>query len=397
MPRSLRWMAAMVAVAAASMLGACTTPQQRELSHTIPEGAFLTSGARALEPDRIDPEIARYGLVGAMERELHRPLQILELSGGGQYGAFGAGFLAGWSERRDRPSFDLVTGVSTGALLATHAFLGTPADDVVLAALYTGIDRDDIYRESYLRAILGWFALDRTDPMERLIERTITAEVLERVAAEHDRGRQLLVAATNLDHDQVWIFSLGQIAKRGGSEGLDLYRKVLRAAASPPVLFPPIEIDGHLFADAAVRENLLIMGLLGGGDAKGKTRGHQGEVFIIDNGTVERPPTPVPMTLSGIAGHAVNAALTGRMHTTLALAYAGARLHDYGFNLVAIPRDVPVSGKPLAFDRDEMKRVYEAGFRLGRSQDPWIHAPPLSDQIGPWTLKLFDHLDRVNQ
>ena len=83
------------------------------------------------------------------------------------------------------------------------------------------------------------------------------------------------------------------------------------------------------------------------------------------------------------------------MHTTLVLAYAGARLHGYGFNLASIPRDVPVSGQPLAFDPAEMRRVYAAGFKLGRSPDPWVHAPPESDLIGPWTLKLFDHLDRL--
>jgi len=363
----------------------------------IPQGAFLTSGARALEPERIDPSVTRYGLVGAMERELHRPLQILELSGGGQYGAFGAGFLTGWTESGRRPQFDLVTGVSTGALLATHAFLGTPADDKVLTALYTGIGPDDIYRKDYLHGLLGGPALNRTDSMERLIERTITPEVVERVAAASKGGRRLLVAATNLDHNEVWVFSLSEIASRGGAAGLDLYRKVLRAAASPPVVFPPVDIAGHLFADAAVRENLLIMGLLGGGEAKGKIPGHQGEIYVIENGSADRPPAPVPNALAGIAGHAVSEALTGRMHTTLALAYAGARLHDYGFNLVAIPDDVPVSGKPLAFDREEMQRVYEAGLKLGRSPDSWLHAPPVSDQIGPWTLKLFDHLDRMNE
>jgi hypothetical protein len=378
------------------MLSACAI-STRELSAAEPVGAFLTTGARPLAPDRVDRGIARDGLVGYMERQLGRPLQIRELSGGGQYGAFGAGFLAGWSKSGQRPELDLVTGVSTGALLATHAFLGTPAGDKVLSQLYTRISRGDIYLPDYLGGLLGGPALHRTDPVERLIACTITPEVLARVAERHDLGRRLFVAATNLDHNQVWVFSLGEIAKRGGEEGLDLYRKVLRAAASPPVLFPPVEIAGHLFADAAVRENLLIMGLLGGGGAKGKVKGYRGEVYVIENGNAERPPNAVPFHLTGIAGHTVHAALTGRMHTTLELAYAGARLHDYGFNLVSIPREVAVSGKPLAFDPAEMRRVYEAGLRLGRSPDPWIHAPPESDQIGSWTLKLFDHLDRVGR
>jgi hypothetical protein len=128
---------------------ACAAPQPRTLSTAVPVGAFLSTGARPDTPEKLDPRLARCGLIGAMEKELGRPLQILELSGGGQYGAFGAGFLNGWSETGTRPQFDLVTGISTGALLATHAFLGTPEDDRVLAEIYTGIDRSDIYRHAY--------------------------------------------------------------------------------------------------------------------------------------------------------------------------------------------------------------------------------------------------------
>lgn len=157
------------------------------------------------------------------------------------------------------------TGVSTGALLATHAFLATPADDRIVAGLYTGIGRDDIYREDYLGGLLGGPALNRTDPMEHLIARTITPETLERVAAEFDRGRRLFVARPTWTTTRSGSSRSARSPSTGGEEGLDLYRKVLRAAASPPILFPPVEIAGHLFADAAVRENLLLMGLLGGG------------------------------------------------------------------------------------------------------------------------------------
>jgi hypothetical protein len=101
--------------------------------------------------------------------------------------------------------------------------------------------------------------------------------------------------------------------------------------------------------------------------------------------------------LTGIAGHTINATLSGRMHTTLVLAYAGAKLHDYGYNHVSIPASVPVSGQPLAFDTQEMARVYEAGQRLGKTPDPWLHVPPQSDQIGPWAIKLFDHIDRLSR
>lgn len=379
----------------ALLLGACAAPQPRTLATVAPVGAYLTTGARPDAPDRLDPHLARYGLIGAMELEQGRPLQVLELSGGGQYGAFGAGFLNGWSEAGTRPEFDLVTGISTGALLATHAFLGTPEDDRVLKEIYTGIDQGDIYRHAYWRALFGGSSIHDTEPMARLIERTITPEVLKRVAVEFDRNRRLFVAATNLDRKQVWVFSMGQIAKLGGDEGLELYRKVLRAAASPPVVFPPVEIAGHLFGDAAVRENLLGVGLLGRGAEAHGGGGRPGQVYVIVNGRLDTPPFAVPNALTPLAEDAFTAILSGRMATTLVLAYAGARVHGYGFNLTWLPDDVPISGKPLAFDREEMRRVFDSGLRLGRTPEPWRHRPDPSDQLGPWVMGLFEHLDRL--
>ena len=383
------------AIAVVLNMGACGTTPERGLSQQVPVGAFLSSGARPANPDHYDPRLARWGVIGAMEHELGRPIKVLELSGGGQYGAFGAGFLNGWSTAGTRPQFDLVTGISTGALLATHAFLGTPDDDRILKRLYTEIDRRDIYRGSLWRALFGGPALNRTDPMAELIAETITPEVLTRVAAEFDKNRRLFVAATNLDYKQVWIFSLGEIAKQGGPEALELYRKVLHAAASPPVVFPPVEIAGHLFGDAAVRENLLLMGLFGSGRVAHPRISDRGEIFVIVNGAATVPPDAVSDALEPIAGDTLNTILAGRMDTTLVLSYAGARIHDYGFNLVSLPADVSISGKALAFDHAEMQRVFEAGYRLGREPDPWLHQPPPSDQLGPWTINLFEHLDRT--
>jgi predicted acylesterase/phospholipase RssA len=386
-------------VAVMVTLGACATAPERALSRQAPMGAFLSSGARPADPDQFDPRLARWGVIGAMEQALGRPIQVLELSGGGQYGAFGAGFLNGWSTAGTRPQFDLVTGISTGALLATHAFLGTPEDDRTLKRLFTQVERRDIYRGSLWGALFGGPALNRTDPMAAMIARAITPEVLERVAAEFDEGRRLFVAATNLDYKQVWIFSLGLIAKQGGPAALDLYRKVLQAAASPPVVFPPVEIEGHLFGDAAVRENLLLMGLFGSGRIErppvGAGQTGRGAIYVIVNGSATVPPEAVPEALSPIAGDTLNAILAGRMDTTLVLAYLGARIHDYDFNLLSLPPDVPISGKPLAFDPDEMRRVFEAGYRLGRAPNPWLQRPPPSDQLGPWTIRLFEHLDRL--
>ncbi|MBV8699995.1 MAG: patatin-like phospholipase family protein, partial [Bradyrhizobium sp.] len=61
--------------------------------------------------------------------EARRQLNMLAISGGAEDGAFGAGVLSGWGDAGNRPSFDLVTGVSSGALIAPFVFLGRERDD----------------------------------------------------------------------------------------------------------------------------------------------------------------------------------------------------------------------------------------------------------------------------
>jgi hypothetical protein len=151
----------------------------------------------------------------AYYESLHRPLppsEFLSISGGGDDGAFGAGLLVGWTEHGDRPSFKLVTGISTGALIAPFAFLG-PDYDGPLRAVYTGIDQKDVLEKRSVLAALTSDALADTTPLYRLISRYVDDEMIERIAREYDRGRLLLIATTNLDAARPVIWNIGAIAK----------------------------------------------------------------------------------------------------------------------------------------------------------------------------------------
>ena len=79
---------------------------------------------------------------------------LLAISGGADDGAFGAGLLVGWSEHGNRPEFDLVTGISAGALIAPFAFLGREFD-TQLAGLFTSYDADQIYKSNVLTGLFG--------------------------------------------------------------------------------------------------------------------------------------------------------------------------------------------------------------------------------------------------
>lgn len=167
---------------------------------------------------------------------------LLALSGGADDGAFGAGLLVGWSAQGTRPQFDLVTGISAGALIAPFAFLGRAYDDK-LAGLFTSYSADQIYQANILSGLFGGNALADSAPLASLIEHYVDPPLLRRIAEERAKGRFLLVGTTNLDAQRPVYWDMGKIAARGDRRALELFRKVLLASASIPGIFPPVLIE----------------------------------------------------------------------------------------------------------------------------------------------------------
>ncbi|WP_181883848.1 patatin-like phospholipase family protein [Alteriqipengyuania lutimaris] len=186
----------------------------------------------------------RDGLVEARSQTADRggPVSMLAISSGSDKGAYSAGFLVGWTRTGERPGFDVVSGVSTGALIAPFAFLG-PDYDHVLRDLYTGIDASDIYRITPIEGLVGGPSLADTAPLEELIARYADLPLLDAIAAEHAKGRRLLVQTTNLDAERGVVWDMGAIAASGAPDRLALFRRILLASASIPGFFPPVLID----------------------------------------------------------------------------------------------------------------------------------------------------------
>ena len=386
----LRWMALPMALA---LIAGCTTALERELSHQPPKYAALPNGHDPLQPTQLSPlqDVAEtdlaLGIIPYFEQQRGLPLQILQLSGGGQWGAFGAGFLTGWREHGDRPTFDIVTGVSAGALMATHAFLGTPADDEVLEQIFTHTDKARIYTHKPLLGLLfGGNSFYDTAPLQATLDKYITADTLRRVAEAFDDNRRLWVGTTNLDYDQTWVWNMTLIAKQGD---LELYKKVLRASASPPVAFPPVEIDGYLFGDGGVRENLVPVGLTGNAPPPPPRFG-PGNVYMVINSKQKMPSHAVRNDILGVASGSISAMLSNSMDTPLLRSYIATRAHGYAFQKVAVPEDADVGDNPLAFDPQQMRVAFDLGHRLGQSADPWSTAPPLVEYVPGWALDLLN-------
>ena len=211
--------------------------------------AGFPAGIRYFPRDAVHVEEFEKDFLASNEREKAYlktdslpPNAYLAISGGGDNGAFGAGLLSGWTKAGTRPNFKLVTGVSTGALMAPFAFLG-PAYDDRLRALYTDISFEDVAERRSILSVLYGDAVADNAPLRKLVAKSITPEMLDAIAAEHDKGRILLVATTNLDVRRAVVWNVTEIAATGGPAALELVRKILIASAAIPGTFPPVMID----------------------------------------------------------------------------------------------------------------------------------------------------------
>jgi hypothetical protein len=374
----------------ALLLAGCASPPERELSTEPTLYAALPNGFDPLNPDQLAPVYAAVtrgrgsNFMRQMERKRGHALNMLSLSGGGQNGAFGAGFLIGWRESGRRPEFDVVAGVSTGALLATHALLGTPADDAKLEQMYTQVTKKDIYQNRGIFSLLGGAdSLKDTAPLRALIAKYITAETLERVSAAYDDNRLILVGTTNVDYGQTWVWNMSLVARRGN---LELYRKVLLASASFPIVFPPVEIDGHLFVDGAARSNLVVPGIAGIEQPLPPLHG-PGNLYLIDNGRLNYPPEALRRALGDVAATTIGVMMEQSMQSALTRSYFGTKFLGYHFKMVAIPDDVKIGKDPLAFDPKQMRAAFDAGRALAKQPEPWLSAPPNVGDIPAWALE----------
>jgi hypothetical protein len=371
------------------LLAACASPPERTLSLHAPLYATLPNGYEPLDPTQPSSiysavtAVPGDNVIRYLERKRGHALNLLSLSGGGQNGAFGAGFLIGWRESGRRPQFDVVGGVSTGALLATHAFLGTPADDATLEEMYTKITSADIYTDRGIFSLLSADSLKDTAPLRAMIAKYVTAETLKRVAAAYDENRMLFVGTTNIDYGQTWVWNMTMIAKAGQ---LELYRDVLLASASFPIVFPPVEIDGHLFVDGAARSNLVIPGM-GGVQRPNPPLYGPGNLYLIDNGKVTQPPQALIRALGPVAATTISVMMEQSMQTALTRSYFGTKMLGYSFNVVGIPDNVNVGNDPLAFDPVQMRAAFDAGRTLGAQDNPWQSRPTDSGDIPSWVFK----------
>lgn len=315
-----------------------------------------------------------------------KPFNILVLSGGGAYGAYTAGVLAGWTENGTRPAFDVVTGISTGALVATLAFLG-PERDPELKRFYTTIRDKDIYeKKSDIRALFSDSFRD-SDPLAKLIDAVVDANLLRDIASEHRKGRRLYVGTTELDARRLVVWDMGEIAKRGTEADLALFRRVLLASASVPGYFPPVPIDlqvdgkpaEELHVDGGVTASLFFRSpqvprpevrRLGERPLDGSN------LYIIVAGKYYADPGCVERRLIPIAADSITALLYSKCRADLFQLYALALSTGMNYRVTAIPPELKLPGDAATFDPAAMTFLYNAGREQAAGSNLWRSSPP---------------------
>lgn len=319
---------------------------------------------------------------------IDEPLNILAISGGGADGAYGAGLLQGWSELGTRPEFTVVTGISTGALTAPFAFLGSDYDDR-LARCYTSVTTDSLAKERGLLEALTSDAFADPVGLRELLDTELDEETFRRIGEEHRRGRRLFIGTTNLDRMEPTYWCVSAIPGENIPGGRELFNDILIASASIPGVFPPVMIDvvdenGEVFDEMHVdggvsaqvfsfppslrlRDDDAMDGSLDWDPAP--------VVWVIRNSPLTLRYEEVERSLAPIAGRAISGLIRSNGIGDLYRIWLTTRRDGMQFRLASIPFSFDVQPEE-PFDTAYMNALFEQGLEDARDGDAWSDYPP---------------------
>lgn len=361
-------------------LAGCTTVPRLDTPPASPRGAAPIGFTPAIRTDTLDRNFFvehADETTAAIKTASDGSIDMLALSGGGAGGAFGAGVLVGLTNARQRPKFEVVTGVSTGALIAPFAFLG-PDWDGKLTEAYRGDATNGLLVSRGVGVLFG-VGVFEGEPLRKLVERFVTDDLVRAVGKEAATGRMLLVATTNLDREETVIWNMGAIAMAGGDKARELFRDVLVASSSVPGVFPPVMIDveknGRRFQEMHVDggastpffiapDIAMLMGF-----TPANLRG--ANIYVIVNGQSSSAPRSTANNTVDIAARSFTAVLNHMTRTALSQTNIFAQRNDMKFRFTSIPSEVKFAGS-LAFDQASMRETFDYGMRCATRSSVWL-------------------------
>ena len=376
------------------VLAACAGPTVDSLREPVPESLvdrtavpgyshirYWGDTGEGLSPNIVSEVMAQQRAAGFAPKNP----SFLAVSGGGSNGAFGAGVLFGWTAAGTRPEFVVVTGISTGSLIAPFAFLGPPYDELLKQA-YTDISGEDIYEKKGVFAILGSESVADNTPLRHLVSRYVTDRMVSDIAREHNRGRRLLIGTTNLDAARPVVWDIGTIANSGDPGRKKLIQDILVASASIPGVFPPVNIkvvaDGKSYDEMHVdggTSNQAFMFPTNFSLKQADKEMKRGKVtrtlYVLRNGKVTPEYSKVKPKLAAIVGKSISSLIKYQGIGDLYRMYANAQRDGITFRAVWIPESFTMK-EPKPFDPGYMRALFDLGYEMGRNGVKWSDQPP---------------------
>lgn len=292
--------------------------------------------------------------------------------------------LNGWTERGGRPAFKIVTGISTGALIAPFAYLG-PKYDGVMRQAYTQVSEKDIFTKRPITAALFSDAMSDTSPMARLVSHYVTRELLDEIATEYAKGRILLIGTTDLDSREPVFWDMGAIASSQDPAALVLFRKITLASAAIPAAFPPVMIDvtvdGHHYQEmhvdgGATRQVFMYPRRVQIGASTGTTSDDRlRSVYIIRNARLDPDWARTDRRTLSIAARAISTLIQTQGMGDMYREYLTSLRDGIDYNLAFIPADFSAT-RTSDFDKVYMTQLFDRGRALALSGAEWLKAPP---------------------
>lgn len=314
-------------------------------------------------------------------------LRYLAISGGGSVGAFGAGLLVGLSKAGARPQFDMVSGVSTGALIAPFAYLGAGYDGQLTQVFTSGIAKD-VATLKWLPAGLLGVSLLEPAPLRKIVNTYVDMAMLGAVAREHRKGRRLLVITTNMDAERAVVWDMGKIAASGQANALGLFRDVLVASASVPGAFPPVLLnvavqeksfaEMHADGGATVQVFTVPEGILSRASSPQIGGRSRSELYVLINNTLRPDFQIVKNDTLDVAARGVSSLVKAQTRSSLEATYAFTKRVGMGFHLAAMDHAIDHDAAD-PFNTGYMQALYRQGFDAAQAGRAWISALPAGD------------------
>ncbi len=391
--------AAILVAAAALSIGACASAPRRPAVPsnlvTQAEVAGFPPGMRYFPRDAEDVQLFERDFVDSWARERAAlqleygaqmpPVAYLAISGGGDNGAYGAGLLNGWTRAGTRPRFKLVTGVSTGALIAPFAFLG-PAYDEKLKSLYTGVSLKDIAEPRSVFSAFFGDAMADTSPLYGLVKKYVTQEMLDAIAAEYEKGRILMVGTTNLDARRPVIWNVTKIAATRSPGALELVHKILMASAAIPGTFPPVMIDvqtgeqayQEMHVDGGTSNQVFVYPIAA--ELAKLSAEHDSErqrtLYVIRNARLDPEWAQVDRRTLPIAMRAISCLIQYQGMGDLYRIYTITRRDHVDYNLAYIPATFKTP-HTSDFDTPYMRSLFDLAYGMALEGHEWAKHPPV--------------------